>query len=58
VQAGRREWRGLARTFADVGVGEPLAYWGSAGRLEIALRGGDAAQSLCLSSGDTILFTL
>ena len=54
VQAGNRVWRGLARTFADAAPGEPLAYWGSGGRLEIALRDGNAAQSLGLVFGDAL----
>lgn len=46
VQAGDRRWQGIARTFADVADGSPLAYWGSAGRLEIAIRNGNAAWTL------------
>ncbi len=55
VQAGERRWQGLARTFASVAIGSPLAYWGSAGRLEIAIRNGNAARILALSPGETIL---
>ncbi|HLV79951.1 MAG TPA: SAM-dependent chlorinase/fluorinase [Chthonomonadaceae bacterium] len=55
VQAGETRWQGLARTFAEVPIGRPLAYWGSAGRLEVAIRNGDAAQTLGLSPGDPIL---
>jgi S-adenosyl-L-methionine hydrolase (adenosine-forming) len=58
VQAGRKRWRSLARTFAEVPVGAPLAYWGSAGRLEIAVRDGSAASALSLSLGARITLTL
>jgi S-adenosylmethionine hydrolase len=58
VQAGSRRWQSLARTFADVSPGEPLAYWGSGGRLEIAVRDGNAARLLPLAPGDTLTITL
>ena len=54
VQAGGQQWQGLARTFADVPIGSPLAYWGSAGCLEIAIRNGNAARTFGLSPGDPI----
>ena len=54
VQAGNRRWQGLARTFADVEPGEPVAYWGSGGRLEIAIRDDNAARLLPLAPGDTL----
>ncbi len=48
-------WRGaLRRTYADVAEGECLALWGSSGRLEVACRGGSAAQRLGLSVGDAV----
>ncbi len=37
---------GLSRTFSDVPVGQWLAYFGSTGRLEIAIRQGNAAEQL------------
>lgn len=36
----------LVRTFGEVRWGEPLAYWGSHGYLEVAVNGGSAAQQL------------
>lgn len=36
----------LVRTFGEVGWGEPLAYWGSNGYLEVAINGGSAAEWL------------
>jgi S-adenosylmethionine hydrolase len=44
----------LVRTFGEVGWGEPLAYWGSNGYLEVAVNGGSAAQQLKISD-DTVL---
>jgi S-adenosylmethionine hydrolase len=52
--AGRRI-QGLGRTFTDVSAGELVAYIGSSGHLEIALREGNAAQSLGMKIGDKIL---
>lgn len=45
----------LSRTFGVVETGEPLAYIGSDGMLEIAVRDGHAAQQLGLNRGDPIL---
>ena len=52
--AGRRI-QGLGRTFTDVSAGELVAYIGSSGHLEIALREDSAAQSLGMKRGDKIL---
>ena len=46
LQVGNAWIKGLANTFGDVESGTPLAYFGSAGRLEIAVRDGNAAQTL------------
>ena len=54
IYAGDVCWRGIVPTFASVAVGAPLAYWGSAGRLEIALRNGNATKSLGLADGDMV----
>ncbi len=45
---------GLKKTFADVAIGEPVAYIGSTGRLEIAIRQGNAALTFNLRRGDEI----
>ncbi|HXG23396.1 MAG TPA: SAM-dependent chlorinase/fluorinase [Chthonomonadales bacterium] len=45
---------GISRTYADVEKGEPMAYFGSSGRLEIAVREGNAAETLGVSVGATI----
>ena len=52
--AGRRI-QNLGRTFTDGPAGELVAYIGSSGHLEIALREGNAAQSLGMKRGDKIL---
>jgi hypothetical protein len=46
IEIGTRRIAGLSSTFADVAPGEPVAYFGSGGRLEIAVRNGDAAKTL------------
>src|SRR5262245_31915260 len=45
---------GLHRTFADVPVGALIALIGSNNRLELAVRNGNAAQSLGVGIGDTV----
>lgn len=45
IQLGNETIRGVSRTFADVAVGEPVAYIGSSGLLEIAVRQGSARQA-------------
>lgn len=42
VRLGRRRLGGIVRTYANAAPGKPLVYWGSGGRLEIALRDGNA----------------
>lgn len=44
----------ISRTFADVPEGEPVAYLGSTGRLEIALRNANAAARWNLAPGATV----
>jgi len=55
LEVAGRHIQGLGRTFSDVPAGEMVAYIGSSGHLEIALRGGSAAQSLDMKRGDRIL---
>ncbi len=55
IEIGAARWQGIMRTFAEVAPGSPLAYWGSAGYLEIAVRDGNAARTFGLTSGDTLL---
>ena len=58
VQAGGTCIQGLRRTFADVEPGQPVAYIGSSGYLEIAVREGDAAVQLGLGIGDAVLLSV
>lgn len=44
----------ICRTYADVPRGQPLALFGSSERLEVAVHGGSAAQTMNLRRGDTI----
>lgn len=44
----------LGRTFGDVPIGEPLAYTGSTGLLEIAVNNGDASAALGLKPGTIV----
>jgi S-adenosylmethionine hydrolase len=44
----------LSNTFGDVEAGELVAYAGSSGHLEIAVRGGNAARALDLDVGDAV----
>lgn len=53
VVAGRRVGP-LRRTFSDVKPGEAVAYIGSHGRLEIAVRNGHAARQLQVRAGDDV----
>lgn len=52
VQVGMVTVRGIRRTFADVSPGDAVAYFGSGGRLEIAVRNGDAAAEWRVKPGD------
>ncbi|MFQ3612011.1 MAG: SAM-dependent chlorinase/fluorinase [Fimbriimonadales bacterium] len=44
----------FGRTFGDVGWGEPVAYWGSSGHLEVAINGGSAREVLGLQEASRI----
>jgi S-adenosylmethionine hydrolase len=54
VETGGVEIDGVRRTFADVTSGELVAYIGSSGRLEIAVRDGNAAARLGVDIGDAV----
>jgi len=45
----------IHRTFSDVEAGQPVAYHGSSGVLELALRNGNAAQSCGFQRGTPVL---
>jgi S-adenosylmethionine hydrolase len=54
ISAGGRQISGLSRTFSDVAPGDLVAYVGSSGYLEIAVRGGNAAAHLSMDVGDPV----
>jgi hypothetical protein len=54
LQVGEEHISGLARTFADVAPGDLVAYVGSSGHLEIAVRDGSAASRLGMDVGDLV----
>ncbi len=57
VRVGDREAR-FVRTFGEGRPGELLALWGSAGRLEVAIREGSAARECGLARGAPVLVGL
>lgn len=58
LTVGATQIQGLRRTFADVAEGELLAYVGSSrDHIEIAMRNGNAAQSLALRPGAVVRVT-
>lgn len=54
VRVGQHELGALRRTFADAAPGELLALISSSGRVEVAVRNGNAAHSLGLSLGASV----
>ena len=46
----------VAESYSAVPEGELLAYWGSAGHLEVGVNSGSAAQALQVSVGDCLAF--
>lgn len=54
IEAGPATIVGLSRIFSDVAPSEPLALWGSGGRLEVAVNGGSAAAALGLGRNDDV----
>jgi len=55
VEVAGRMIEGLGLTFSSVEEGELVAYLGSAGYLEVAVRGGSAAQELGIKTGDRVV---
>jgi S-adenosylmethionine hydrolase len=53
-----RKITGLAKTFADRAVGEPLFYWGSSGYLEIAINQGCARDEFAAALQTPVLLYL
>jgi S-adenosylmethionine hydrolase len=44
-------------TFANGNAGEPIAYFGSSGYLEIAVNKGNASKTLSIGRGTPVVFT-
>jgi S-adenosyl-L-methionine hydrolase (adenosine-forming) len=55
VRCGDVTMRGIHRTYGDVPAGKTIALFGSHGGLEIAVRGGSAAQSWEIRRGDDVI---
>lgn len=55
LDAGRGAFGRIERTYGEVSSGAPLAYEGSSGRLEIAVRDGSAEKELDLRRGTPII---
>lgn len=55
VHIASAEILGISRSFGDVPIGHSSALFGSAGYLEIAVNGGNAAESLGMSVGSRVL---
>lgn len=55
IRRGQSAWTARAvRTYADVGSGEMLVYAGSAGYLEVGVRGGSAAERIGVRVGEEL----
>jgi S-adenosylmethionine hydrolase len=54
---GKTTLRGLVTTYSSVSQGEALIHWGSSGHLEVAVRGGSAAERLGAGVGATLHVT-
>jgi S-adenosylmethionine hydrolase len=51
-----RRINGIQHTYADVEPGQPVAYFGSSDRLEIAIRNASAASEYGIKPGQTFIF--
>ncbi|MBE3095552.1 MAG: SAM-dependent chlorinase/fluorinase [Planctomycetes bacterium] len=57
IRAGQAEVGGLVDTYADIAVGQVAAIFGSSDHLEVAARGGSAAEMLGLRRGERVVIT-
>jgi S-adenosylmethionine hydrolase len=55
VEVGSLQIDEIARCYADVEMSEPIALFGSSGRLEISIRNGNAADELNLDCGRQVV---
>lgn len=58
IKTEKMEIHGIRRTFSDASANEPVAYFGSGGRLEIAVNGARAVDLLHLVPNGSILLVL
>jgi len=58
LRIGEHRIRSIRRTFSDAQPDQLVAYWGSTGRLEIAVRNGHAAQFLQAEVGVAVYLSL
>jgi S-adenosylmethionine hydrolase len=54
IEVGELKIEGISTTFSDVQLGQPLAYVGSEGGLEIAINQGNAAREYNVKQGDIV----
>ncbi|MFU8806755.1 MAG: SAM hydroxide adenosyltransferase, partial [Bradymonadaceae bacterium] len=47
----------IVKTFSDVPVNAPLAFWGSGGHLELAVRDGNFANEFGIAQGSLVLLS-
>lgn len=57
LQVGTHTVTRLVETFANGNAGEPIAYFGSTGYLEIAVNKGSASKTLSIGRGTPVVFT-
>jgi len=55
LQIGQYHLNGIVRCYADRPSGEPVALFGSSGRLEIAIVNGNAARQLQIAAGEPVI---
>ena len=55
ISVGRLRIEGISTTFSAVQPGQPLAYIGSEGGLEIAINQGNASREFGIKPGDPVL---
>jgi len=57
MQVGTQAVTRLVDTFARGNAGEPVAYFGSSGYLEIAINKGNASRTLAVGRGAPVILT-
>lgn len=57
LSCGTLSWDGIHTTFSDVAAGQPVAYAGSSGFVELAVNRGNAAQLAGVAKGAPVILT-